>query len=194
MTSRLVKVSSIFAALLLLGTAVSLLADDTTRTPISREGILGALHSSGIGIAAGQMELLSEVTAAEANPLLRVVSVDVQNAESDKVLLHCERPNTCLPFYVLVHWGPPKDDAPDQTGHAGDRLTQPGPRTEGLLVRSGKFAMLVLDGNYIHMTFPVLCLQNGGRGQKVRVISKDTKRRYLARVVGPGLVTSLLAE
>ena len=52
----------------------------------------------------------------------------------------------------------------------------------------------MLDGEYIHMTLPVLCLQNGGRGQQVRVISKETKKRYVARVTGPGVVTSVLAE
>ena len=52
----------------------------------------------------------------------------------------------------------------------------------------------MLAGEYIHMTLPVLCLQNGGRGQQVRVINKDTKKRYVARVTGPGVVTSVLAE
>ena len=46
-----------------------------------------------------------------------------------------------------------------------------------MLVRSGRTATLMFEGEYIHMTLPVLCLQNGGRGQQVRVISKDTKRR-----------------
>ena len=41
--------------------------------------------------------------------------------------------------------------------------------------------MLVLDGDYVHMTLPVLCLQNGGRGQQVRVISKETKKTLSGR-------------
>lgn len=189
-TSRLAKILAIVIALLLAANKASVHADDSSRTPISREAILSALHHSGIGIASAQMEQLSQMTAAEANPLLNVLSVDLLNSEADKVLLHCEHPNTCLPFYVLVHWGAPGEQATDRPGRTGGRPD----RAEGLWVRSGRFAMLVLDGEYVHLTFPVLCLQNGGRGQQVRVISKATKKRYLARVIGPGLVTSVLAE
>ena len=45
------------------------------------------------------------MTAAEPNPLLKVLSMDMMDGESDKVLLRCEHANACLPFYVLVHWG-----------------------------------------------------------------------------------------
>lgn len=192
MTSRLARVVPIFVVLFLAGTKVSV-GDDNARTPISREAILGALHNSGIRIVPDQMEQLSGVTAAEPNPLLKVLSVDVMDGESDKVLLRCEHPNTCLPFYVLVHWGP--------GGGAGDRPrwkngspAEPGLRAESMLVRSGRVVVLMLEGNYVHMRLPVLCLQSGRRGQRVRVISRDTKRRYLARVTGPGVVTSLLSE
>ena len=44
------------------------------------------------------------------------------------------------------------------------------------------------------MTLPVLCLQSGGRGQRVRVISKETKKRYVAQVTGPGVVTTSMPE
>ena len=44
------------------------------------------------------------------------------------------------------------------------------------------------------MTLPVMCLQNGGRGQQVRVVNKETKKTYLARVTGPGIVTSMLPD
>ena len=152
------------------------------------------LHSSGIRSLPEQMEQLSSMTAAEPNPPLKVLSVDMLDGESDKVLLRCEHPNTCLPFYVLVHWG--QSGETDRAGLAGQT------RTRSNLVRSRKtcwFAaerpsVLVLDGEYIHMTLPVLCLQNGGRGQQVRVISKETKKRYVARVTGPGVVTSALSE
>jgi len=37
---------------------------------------------------------------------------------------------------------------------------------------------------------PVRCLRNGVRGQHIRVISKDRKKVFLARVTGPGTLTS----
>ncbi len=194
MTLRLTKLFAVLSALLLAGTVSSLRADDNGRTLISRERILGALHSSGIPIAAEQMEQLSEMTAAEPNPLLKVLSVDMMDGESDKVLLRCEHPNTCLPFYVLVHWGHSGERSGSRPGQSDDNSVPSGSRSQNLLVRSGKIVKLVLDGNYIHMTLPVLCLQSGGRGQRVRVISKETKKRYVARVTGPGVVTTTMSE
>lgn len=193
MTSRLAKAFAILV-LVLAGTQASVCEDDNVRMRISHEVILGALHSSGMQISPGQMEQLSGVTATEPNPLLRVVSVDLLDGESDKVLLRCQHPNTCLPFYVLVHWGQPGDRSGVRPDGTGEMRSQSGQPAEKLLVRSGKIAVLLLEGEYIHITLPVLCLQNGGRGQQVRVISKDTKKRYLARVVGPGVVTSGLSE
>ncbi len=83
MTSRLLKVFAILATLLPTGAVVLLRADDNPRTPISREWILGAIDSSGIQIAPGQLEQLSSVTAAVPNPRLKVLSVEVLNGESD---------------------------------------------------------------------------------------------------------------
>jgi hypothetical protein len=193
MTSRLIKAFGIVTLLLVSGRE-SLRADDSGRTLISRERILNALHSSGIPVVAEQMEQLSQITAAEDKPLLKVVSIEVMDGESDKVLLRCEHVNACLPFYVLVHWGHLGEGSATRSGRPDDGSGQSGSNAENLLVRSGKIVKLVLDGNYIHMTLPVLCLQSGGRGQRVRVISKETKKRYVARVTGPGVVATTMPE
>jgi Chaperone for flagella basal body P-ring formation len=194
MTSRILRAFAIVTLLFFTGKVSLLRADDNGRTLISRERILSALHSSGIPVVPEQMEQLSQITAAEDKPLLRVVSVDVMDGESDKVLLRCEHTNTCLPFYVLVHWEHSGEGSLTRHGRPDDDLARSGPNSENFLVRSGKIVKLVLDGNYIHMTLPVLCLQSGGRGQRVRVISKDTKKRYVARVTGPGVVTTTMSE
>ena len=194
MTSRLANSFAIVTVLLLAGTGAFVRADDSVRTPISRERILEALHSSGIQILPDQMEQLSRMTAAEPSPVLKVLGVEVMDAESDKVLLRCAHPNTCLPFYVLVHWGQLEDGSTARPGRPIGTQAQPDQPVRDLLVRSGKTAVLMLDGEYIHMTLPVLCLQSGGRGQRVRVVSKDTKRRYVARVTGRGIVTSTLPD
>ena len=192
MTLRVAKAFAIAVVLLLAGTGAWVHADDAPRTPISRERILGALHSSGISILPEQMEELSGMTAAEPNPPLKVLSIDMLDGESDKVLLRCEHPSTCLPFYVLVHWGRAENGSlrPGRT----EKPVRSDPRVENALVRSGRTVILLLEGEYIHMKLPVLCLQNGERGQQVRVISRDTKKRYVARVTGRGVVTSALSE
>jgi len=194
MTPKLAKVFALFATLLLTGATISLYAGDNPRTPITREWILAVLEASGIQITPDQMEQLSSVTAAEPHPRLKVANVEVLDGESDKVRLQCQQPNTCLPFYVLLHWGEPGDEKPAHPGRQDGRTTQPGLRPEDMLVRSGKGAVLVFAGDFIRMTLPVMCLQNGGRGQQVRVLNKETKKTYLARVTGPGVVTSVLPD
>jgi flagella basal body P-ring formation protein FlgA len=44
------------------------------------------------------------------------------------------------------------------------------------------------------MTLPVMCLQNGGLGQQVRVLNKETKKTYLAHVTALGVVTFVLPD
>jgi Chaperone for flagella basal body P-ring formation len=181
------KTFAIITALLLAGIVTPVRAADNSRTPISRDWILGVLDASGINITPDQMEQLSSVTAAGPNPRLKVVSVEVLDGESDKVRLQCEQPNTCLPFYVLLHWGQPGSR---QDG----RTTQPALHPENMLVRSGKAAILVFEGDFLRMTLPVMCLQNGGLGQQVRVLNKETKKTYWARVTALGVVTSVLPD
>jgi hypothetical protein len=187
MHSRLSRNFALFAALV--AVVASAHAADNPRTPISRERILSVLDSSGIHVTPDQMEQLASVTAADPKPRLKVVSVDVLDGESDKVRLQCEQPNTCLPFYVLLHWGQPGNPARKNAAGSPAAL-QP----ENMLVRSGKSAVLIFEGDFLRMTLPVTCLQNGGLGQQVRVLNKETKKTYLVRVAAPGVVTTVIPD
>ena len=186
MTSSFSTTFPILAALLLAAAIAPARAAGNSRTPISREQILSVLDSSGIHITPDQMEQLSSVTTAEPKPRLKVVSIDVLDGESDKVRLQCEQPSSCLPFFVLLHWGQP--------GRERGRTTQPTLQPENVLVHSGKAVVLVFEGDFLRMTLPVICLQNGGLGQQVRVLNKETKKTYWARVTALGVVTSVLPD
>ena len=186
MTSRLSQTFVILATLLLAGAFAPARAADNPRTPISREQILSVLNTSGVHITLDQIEQLSTVTTAATNPRMKVISVDVLDGESDKVRLQCEQASSCLPFFVLLHWG--------QTGRQNERTTHPVQQPENILVRSGKAAVLVFEGDFLRMTLPVMCLQNGGLGQQVRVLNKETKKTYWARVTALGVVTSVLPD
>jgi Chaperone for flagella basal body P-ring formation len=193
MTFRLSTNFALFASLLG-GMIAPVHAADNARTPISRERILSVLDSSGIHVTPDQMEQLTRVTASDPKPRLRVISVDVLDGESDKVRLQCEQPNTCLPFYVLVHWGQSGGEPSARSLRQDGRTTQPGLQPENMLVRSGKSAVLIFEGDFLRMTLPVTCLQNGGLGQQVRVLNKETRKTYLVRVAAPGVVTSVIPD
>jgi hypothetical protein len=188
--SRRFRTLAFSTAFLLAGMAVPVRAADNSRTPISQERILSVLGTSGIRVTADQVEQLTTVTASDSKPRLRVVSVEVLDGEADKVRLQCEQ-GACLPFYVLLHWG---DGQSTVVGKQAGRTTQPALSPEDMLVHSGKSAVMVFEGDFIRMTLPVMCLQNGGRGQRVRVLNKETKKTYFARVTGMGIVTSVLSD
>jgi hypothetical protein len=157
------------------------------RTPITPVHITGALSTAGLRVTIGQVESLSLITASEANPKLTATKVESLDANTTKVRLQCERTNVCLPFYVLVHW--PEGTKPDVKG-----ATRPSVLLEPLMVHNGKDATLVFEGQHMRMIMPVLCLQNGVRGQRIRVISKDRKKVFVARVTGPGTLISMVVN
>jgi hypothetical protein len=159
-------------------------AERTTITPVH---ITGALSTAGLHVTAGQVESLSLMTSSEANPKLTATKVESLDASTTKVRLQCERTDVCLPFYVLVHW--PEGTKQDVKGAA-----RPSVLLEPLMVHNGKDATLVFEGQHMRMIMPVLCLQNGVRGQRIRVISKDRKKVFVARVTGPGTLTSMVVN
>ncbi len=162
------------------------------RTAITREQIASALLMNGINVTHDQVERLSEITASGSGaPRLQVVSVQPQDANTANVRLKCSSTSVCLPFYVLLHWQDPEEatsSLPKWQKRDPSREERLAP--DEMLVRSGKTATLVLASSNTRITMPVLCLQNGARGQSVRVMNKDSKRVYLAKVVAAGLVTS----
>jgi hypothetical protein len=184
---------ALFAGLLLAGADVSVSSADNPAMPISRSWVVSEMVSSGVRIAPGQLELLSSVTATESNPRLKLISVEALDGESSKVRLQCKSSDTCLPFLVIVHWGQAGKTQNPLSLPSG-RKTQPALAPEEMLVRSGKPATLVFEGAHFRVTLPVRCLQNGGQGQRVKVISTEGKRTYLGRVTGRGIVTSVLSN
>ena len=97
--------------------------------------------------------------------------------------MRCERTSVCLPFLVLLQRDTNRND--DAFSGVQARATK-----RDLLVRTGKKATMVLEAGSMRMTLPVVSLQNGTRGDVVRVISGDRKRIFTARVTGLALVTA----
>jgi hypothetical protein len=160
------------------------------RTVITPLQMTAALTTSGLHVTSEQLQPLSIMTATQANPKLTATKIESLDANTTKVRLQCERTDVCLPFYVLVHWpeaGKAKEALSGTASHARILL-------EPLMVRNGKDATLIFEGQNMRMTMPVRCLQNGVRGQHIRVITKDRKKVFLARVTGPGTLTSTVVN
>ena len=186
--------TSISANLLILASAVvAHAAGVPQRTAITREQIASALSANGIIVSHDQVVSLSDMTASSKAPHLQVVGVETQSANTAHVRLKCASTDVCLPFYVLLHWQDP-DQATNtlrkwQVRNPAQADNEQLPKEE-IVVHRGKAVVLVLASRHARITLPVLCLQNGARGQSVRVMNRDSKRIYLATVIAPGLVTS----
>ena len=179
-----------FLLAILLGITILATAQQQNRTVITPQRVANVLADAGWKVSPGQVKLLSQVTSTAGDAWLQVVQVSHWQGDKLKAELRCHDPRACLPFYVLIDQG----GTADKTGltAAADADTdakQPAleMRLEKPLMRSGDPATLTFADNGLRITIPVICLENGQRGQKIRVVSTDHKRFYKAEIVGPGL-------
>ncbi|MGA8153907.1 MAG: flagella basal body P-ring formation protein FlgA [Terriglobales bacterium] len=193
----LIRTHNKFAGLmLLLAPLLASASQNTERFAISTQQVAEALASAGLTARVGQVEILSEVSAASRHALLQVVGTANRAVGDAVVKLRCRDNQECLPFYVLVHASPAKLL---NSGAGGTRL-QPVSDQKPLdvnasfprVVRGGDAATLILQDADYRISLPVVCLQDGARGQKIRVASKDHRRFFEGEVVGTGMLKGSL--
>jgi hypothetical protein len=158
------------------------------RFAISTRQIADAMRSAGLVLNGAQMEFLSEVSTASDHPLLQVVSTAKRAAGSEIVKLRCHDNHECLPFYVLVHDSKAITRLQLASGQRPLIEADSLPR----VVRGGDSAILTLENADSRISLPVICLQNGVRGQRIRVASKDHRRFFEGEVVGTGVLKGSL--
>jgi hypothetical protein len=131
-----------------------------------------------------------EATKMRWNPALNSWEISVR----------CVRPADCVPFLVRAHSHQPlpriegstQSDAGTsvwpEVSRSALRLRQPSLGFEDMkpLVRAGEAATLSWDEGGIRLTVPVVCLDAGGIGQKVRVRILRGGRTMSAVVVSAG--------
>jgi len=186
-----------FAGLLLLLVPLAATAGQTPeRFAISTRRIADALASAGLPVPVSQVEFLSEVSAASDHAVLQVVSTTNRGGGTAMVKLRCHDNHECLPFYVVIH----RSAARFVNGEAGGtRLQLASERTPLVedssfprVIRGGDPAILILENADYRIRVPVICLQNGARGQRIRVASKDHRRFFEGEVVGTGMLKGRL--
>jgi flagella basal body P-ring formation protein FlgA len=147
-----------------------------------------AMVLAGLSVSPDQIELLSGISSTRESASVRVVSVTDTTAGTVKVKLRCQDNQECLPFYVLVHG---LDGA-----HVGSVGVGAVPvNTAKLLqnvIRGGDHATLILETPDSRISLPVICLQSGARGQRIRVASTDRRQFFDAEVVATGMVKGSL--
>ena len=157
----------------------------SSRSTISPAHVAEAITQAGMNVRADQVEILSAVGSAHSDARLDVVRIARLNKDSLKVRMRCETNSECLPFYVLLH-GKTTEEISGlkrllEKAPAAPKATRP-------VVRGGESATLIVQTRDMQMTLPVICLQNGRLGERIKVASPDRKRTFNAEVVKAGLV------
>jgi hypothetical protein len=157
------------------------------REAITTSQIADAVRQAGMPVTAEQVTLLSHVTAIDAEPLLKVESMEPIGNREMRVRLNCTKRAECLPFYAVIR----SSDTSAQQVQASLRepvmpassQTEPANEHSGsVAIRSGSPATLLIDGGRVHIRVAVVSLENGSIGQTIRVVSKDHTTTYTAEV------------
>jgi len=150
-------------------------------------------------VSAQQVGFLSQAVATQENPELMAVRADLWGNSQAMVLMRCRNSGQCIPFYVSLRW--PDAAAASQalrnsnlpSGIAGTAMNSrpvvhASHPAEPAVVRRGEAATLVIQGERLRLELPVICLQDGGVGARIRVMSADRKKNYVAEVVSTKLL------
>jgi flagella basal body P-ring formation protein FlgA len=151
------------------------------RDVISARRVAEVMVSAGVSVKTDQIDLLGAVRVSDSAGL-RVVSVTDRSAGTVKVKLRCQNNRECLPFYVLVHGV----ETPAAVATKPDTVPVAKASTPKNVIRGGDHATLILESADARINLPVICLQSGMLGQKVRVTSADHRQFFDAEVVGTG--------
>lgn len=159
---------------------------------ISPEQVAVALGSAGIQVDPTQVALLSAPVATSATPSLKVRTVAPSGDHTALARIECVNAQECLPFFVRI-----------QTGSSGDALAAPlhaeqhrvspyQPSARSVVVRAGSQAVLLLESERVHIRIPVICVENGATGERIRVKGTLNRLTYTAEVVDANLLKGSL--
>ena len=173
--------------LLFLPMTVVLAAASDQGFRISARPVAQAIRSGGSSVEESEIQFLTNVRASVRNPSITVVSIHEGLSGSQKVKLRCRTNSECLPFYVLVQSaqaGRVESAKPAEPAATAKETALP------QLVRKGDPAMLVLENADLRIRVPVVCMEGGARGQKIRLTSQDHRQFYRGEVIAAGLLKS----
>jgi hypothetical protein len=170
-----------FISILILSAAVAWPAVAATgHNAITTQQIAAAINSAGIKVSADQVVLLTDVTATTNDPALKVESMERWGDRRLRVRLNCAKEGECLPFFVAVNWSEAEAGRLAVADLSSSAISKTGPNA--YVVRAGSPAILLIEGDHIHIQIQVVCLENGAAGQTIRATSKDHRQTYTAKV------------
>jgi|GEM_PF-7052541 Flagellar basal body P-ring biosynthesis protein len=162
----------------------------TQQYTLTTAEIAAALNRAGVEVTPDRVALLADVVASTPEPALRVRSVEKNGGKQIVARLECENSQECLPFFVGVK--PTPGEAVVLAAANPRPAITTFTATNSVVMRTGTSVTLQLDGAHVHITIPVICLENGAVGQTIRVTDKNRRLIYRAQVMDSGLVKGRL--
>ena len=162
---------------------------------VGADCVVDALAARGISVQRDQLEFLASVKSSRPDPGLEIERLQATSRDFVLARVRCREAGECLPFLVVLHLTArqysrailqPLPPAQGQLRTTGN------PHRPNWMVKTGQTATLVMQGKDVRATTPVICLQNGRRGESIRVSSLDRKRIMVGEIVGSGLLRGAL--
>ena len=160
----------------------------TLRYAVTTATVAEALNRAGARVEERDVVLMANVVASTPNPLLRLRSFEEKDGHSVVARFDCESTHECLPFLVTVL----VDSRATAVKTKTPLLPRISPLNSPVLFRAGSTTTLQLDGEHVHITLPVICLENGIQGKIIRVTDRNRRMVYRAEVVNDGLLKARL--
>lgn len=158
------------------------------------ESIAAAMSAVGMPVAPGQVTLLADVVSTSNAPRLVVRSIVKSTDHRLTVRFECERSEECLPFFARINSGVGSESqlpAPTMKEQSPGYSSSDG-RAKPDEIKAGTKATLLLDGDHLHISLSVICLENGTPGKRIRVAAGEHRQIYLAEVINGKLLKGSL--
>jgi hypothetical protein len=159
------------------------------RYAITVERIAAAVSSSGVQVSPDQVTLFTGVVSSVADPELKVASIDRAGQQRAIARMECSSSQQCLPFVVALKV---KDGGSIEIASTRPASPVSTFRPVTFAVRQGSTTALYLDGDHVHISLSVICLENGAPGQTIRATSQDRHQTYTVQVASNGTLRGRL--
>lgn len=150
---------------------------------ITSKEVVQAMESKQLPVDGVEVVLPAHISTTVAEPALDVASVAVVDSHNARLRMECQVRSVCTPFYAAVHWSSAKTLSPQQIMSAHGAAIVAKAAAGQVMLRSGSTAMMLIDEDRLHIRMPVVCMQGGAVGDKVRVTTPNHRQTFEALIL-----------